>query len=134
MGGSNPRYRNGARRRALRERVKAQGLPCAICGREIDYSLPARHPMSFELDEIVPVSRYREGGYASKQQCALDPQNVRPTHRICNQRRGNGRRRPPEAAGDAIAPGIENHPGEAETARGGRQRALENGLPRSREW
>ena len=45
--------------------------------------------MSYELDEIVPVSRYREGGYATPQQAALDPMNVAPAHRICNQRRGN---------------------------------------------
>lgn len=86
----NPRYANGARRRALRKRVAAMGLPCHLCGRPIDYSLttyadPAdgrtkRHPMSFELDELVPVSK---GGDP------LDPENVRPAHRICNQKRSN---------------------------------------------
>lgn len=49
--------------------------------------------MSYELDEIVPVSRWREGGYSSPQQCALDPRNVRPAHRLCNQKRGNGKNR-----------------------------------------
>ena len=72
--------RNGTRRRALRARVKAMGLPCALCGQPIDYSLPAGHPMSYELDEIVPVSL---GG------SELDPDNVQPAHRICNQRKGN---------------------------------------------
>lgn len=57
----------------------------------INYTLPPGHPMSFEVDEVVPVSRFAEGGYASKEACALDPANVRPAHRlrICNQRRGN---------------------------------------------
>ena len=50
--------------------------------------------MSFEVDEIVPVSRYREGGYATPEQCALDFSNTQPAHRICNQRKGNGRRKP----------------------------------------
>ena len=72
--------RNGYRRRALRKRVKAMGMPCAICGQPIDYDLPALHPMSYELDEIVPVSL---GG------SELDPDNVQPAHRICNQRKGN---------------------------------------------
>ena len=72
--------RNGHRRRILRQRVKALGLPCAICGRPIDYSLPPLHPWSYELDEIVPVSL---GG------SELDPNNVQPSHRICNERKGN---------------------------------------------
>lgn len=46
-----------------------------------DYSLPAGHPMSFEVDEIVPVSK---GGDP------LDFDNTQPTHRVCNQRKGNG--------------------------------------------
>lgn len=74
------RWANGHRRRQLRARVRAMGLPCHICGGEIDYSLPAGHPMSFELDELVPVSR---GGDP------LDPSNIAPAHRICNERRGN---------------------------------------------
>ena len=73
----NPRKSNGARRNANRARMKAEGRGCWICrafGRPdaIDYSLPARHPMSFELDELVPVSKYWLGGYPSKEACALD--------------------------------------------------------------
>lgn len=84
MSKNNPRYANGARRRGIRERWRAIGAPCALCGKAIDYSLPAGHPMSFEVDEVVPVSR---GGDP------LDFSNTQPAHRICNQRKGNGRRR-----------------------------------------
>ena len=77
----NPRRANGTRRTALRRRVAAKGLPCHLCGKPIDYSLPAGHPMAYELDEIVPVSK---GGDP------LDPDNTGPAHRICNQRKGNG--------------------------------------------
>lgn len=77
---ANPRYANGNERRKLREWLGSQGLPCHICGQAIDYSLPAGDPMSFEVDEIVPVSR---GG------SPFDRSNVAPAHRICNQRRGN---------------------------------------------
>lgn len=78
--GYNVRRKNGARRTALRNRVKSLGLPCALCGRPIDYTLPAGDPMSYELDEIIPVSL---GGDP------LDPDNVQPAHRICNQRKSN---------------------------------------------
>lgn len=70
----------------LRERVRSMGLPCHLCGRPIDYSLPAGHPMSFELDEVTPVSRLPEH---QRKAAACDPSNVAPAHRICNQRKGN---------------------------------------------
>ena len=54
---ANVRYANGNERRKLREWLRSQGLPCHICGQAIDYSLPAGDPMSFEVDEIVPVSK-----------------------------------------------------------------------------
>lgn len=76
----NPRRTNSSRRNKLRDRVAARGEPCHICHQPIDYSLPAGHPMSYELDEIVPVSR---GGDP------YDIANVGPAHRICNQRKGN---------------------------------------------
>lgn len=77
---SNPRYSNGARRRKLRAWLKSMGLPCHICGLPIDYTLPPGDPMSFEVDEIIPVSL---GGDP------FDKLNVGPSHRICNQRKGN---------------------------------------------
>ncbi len=77
---SASRYANGGARRKVRAWLKAQGMPCHICGRAIDYTLPAGHPMSFEVDEIIPVSK---GG------SPIDRSNVAPAHRICNERRGN---------------------------------------------
>lgn len=63
----------------------AEGRGCWICrafGRPdaIDYSLPARHPRSFELDELVPISK---GG------SPIDYANVDAAHRECNNWRGN---------------------------------------------
>jgi hypothetical protein len=74
--------------------MKAEGRECWICkafGRPaaIDYSLPARHPLSFELDELIPVSKYWLGGYESREQCALDYNNNAATHRCCNNWRKN---------------------------------------------
>ena len=108
-GKTNPRRSNGHRRDELRRWLASQQLPCALCGKPIDYSLTTwvdprdgkvkRHPMSFEVDEIVPVSK---GGDP------LDRDNVQPAHRICNQTRGNktlkpGRSRREGAGHDAGA-------------------------------
>lgn len=76
----DPRQRNGNARRKLRAKVKSWGEPCHICGRPIDYSLPAGNPLSYELDEIMPVAK---GGNP------LDINNVKPAHRICNQRKSD---------------------------------------------
>lgn len=83
MSKGNPRVSNGHRRRQLRMWWRAQGLPCALCGQPIDYSLPHGNPLSFEVDEIVPVSL---GGDP------LSRENTQPAHRICNERKGNGAR------------------------------------------
>lgn len=94
MSKPNPRRANGSKRTALRKRVAAMGLPCALCGRPIDYSLPPGNPMAYELDEIVPVSR---GG------SPFDPSNVQPAHRLCNQQKGNRLGNPHPAGSGRIA-------------------------------
>ena len=87
MSRKNPRYANGGARRKNRARIKAQGLPCHICGRPIRYDEPsdAQHPLSFVIDEIIPVSRWREFGYPSARAVAEDYSNLAPAHYACNQ-------------------------------------------------
>lgn len=91
---SNPRYSNGSQRRRFRARFKAMNAPCGICGGrlgEIHYDEPsdAKHPLSFVIDEIIPVSRWREFGYESPQAVASDWQNLQSAHYICNQMKSN---------------------------------------------
>lgn len=76
----NPRRANGHRRDSARRIVRSWGGPCAICRMPIDYSLPPGTPWSFEVDEIVPVSK---GG------SPYDPASLQPAHRRCNQWRSN---------------------------------------------
>ena len=91
---SNPRYSNGALRRKYRARFKAMNAECGIChGRlgEIHYDEPSDHlhPLSFVIDEIKPISRYKEFGYASKADAAKDWNNLQAAHYCCNQAKSN---------------------------------------------
>lgn len=89
----NPRQSNGTLRRKHRARFKSMNAPCGICkGRlgEIHYDEPsnAQHPLSFVIDEIKPVSRWKEFGYPSARAAAEDWNNLQAAHYICNQRKG----------------------------------------------
>lgn len=90
----NPRYSNGNLRRKHRARMKALGEPCGICkGRlgAIHYDEPSdsNHPLSFVIDEIHPVSRWREFGYPSPDAAARDWNNLQPAHYCCNAAKSN---------------------------------------------
>lgn len=91
---SNPRYKNGNLRRKHRARMKAMAAGCGICrGRlgPIHYDEPSdsKHPLSFVIDEIKPVSRWREFGYTSMAAAAQDWDNLQAAHYCCNARKSN---------------------------------------------
>lgn len=91
---NNPRSANGNLRRKYRARFKAAGAPCGICrGRlgPIHYDEPsdAKHPLSFVIDEIHPVSRYKEFGYNSPAEAAKDWGNLQAAHYVCNAQKSN---------------------------------------------
>lgn len=90
----NPRRQNGNLRRKYRARFKAMQAPCHICcGRlgEIHYDEPSdpQHPLSLVIDEIIPVSKWKAGGFSSPRECAETWSNLSAAHRICNQMKGN---------------------------------------------
>ena len=90
---TNPRYKNGNLRRKHRARFKAMGAPCGICGGRlgpIHYDEPSnsRYPLSFVIDEIRPVSKWRLFSYPSPEAAARDWTNLQAAHWICNQEKG----------------------------------------------
>lgn len=92
--GSNPRSKNGGLRRKHRARFKAMGRPCGICGGRlgpIHYDEPSdsKHPLSFVIDEKIPVSRWKEFGYESAEAAAQDWNNLQAAHYCCNAAKSN---------------------------------------------
>ena len=90
---TNPRYKNGTLRRKYRARFRAMDAPCGICkGRlgAIHYDEPsdAKHPLSFVIDEIKPVSKWKLYGYDSAAAAAQDWGNLQAAHYCCNQAKG----------------------------------------------
>ena len=91
---ANPRYANGNLRRKHRARFKAMDAPCGICGGRlgpIHYDEPSdyKHPLSFVIDEIRPVSRWKEFGYDSPEAACRDWNNLQASHYCCNQMKSN---------------------------------------------
>ena len=91
---ANPRHANGNLRKKYRARLKAQGGPCGICGGRlgpIHYDEPsdAAHPLSFVIDEIQPISRFKEFGYDSPEAAAQDWSNLQAAHYCCNAAKSN---------------------------------------------
>lgn len=64
----------------IRAQVRDNGAPCGLCGLPIDLTLDPRHPMSFTVEHMDPLSL---GG------APRDASRLCPAHRSCNSRRGN---------------------------------------------
>ena len=68
--------------------------PCGICKGKlgpIHYDEPSdsKHPLSFVIDEIHPVSRWKEFGYESPEAVCLDWSNLQASHYCCNAAKSN---------------------------------------------
>lgn len=65
---------------ALKRRTKDEHLPCWLCGEPVDTSLPTTHRLSFTADHVQALN---QGGHLVRNE-------LRPAHRACNSRRGDG--------------------------------------------
>jgi 5-methylcytosine-specific restriction endonuclease McrA len=75
--------------RTLRAQVIAEETVCGICGRWVDKMLTNPHPMSVQVDHIIPI--------ALAPRLTMARPNLRLCHRGCNLRRGTAgapKRRP----------------------------------------
>lgn len=67
----------------FRRECEEIGAPCWMCGQDIQYDQdPTAHPDAFHVDHFYPVSTHPD--------LALDPGNLRASHRSCNMARGDG--------------------------------------------
>ena len=90
----NPRYSNGWLRRKYRARFKCMNSECGICHGKlgpIHYDEPsnAAHPFSFVIDEIRPISLYKQFGYESARAACEDWNNLQAAHYCCNAAKSN---------------------------------------------
>lgn len=67
--------------REFRSECEDLHAECWLCFEPINYSLPSGHPESFSADHAKTVADYPE--------LAMDWLNLRPSHLVCNQQRGN---------------------------------------------
>jgi len=65
---------------AARMRVLKTQTICGICGKPVDFSYRAPHPLSPTVDHIIPVSK---GGHPS------DISNLQLAHRCCNREKSD---------------------------------------------
>lgn len=76
---SSQRYKD--LRTSYRADCERNTKPCWLCSDPINYTLPKEHPEAFNLDHAIPV---RE-----RPDLLCDPANFRPSHKVCNERRGD---------------------------------------------
>jgi len=78
-GRSTRRYK--ASRARFRAECEREQRPCWLCGLPIDYTLVHPHPECFNLDHAYTVG--------DRPELAEDPANYRPSHKHCNEERGD---------------------------------------------
>lgn len=65
---------------AARLKILRTQTVCGICGKPVDFSYKAPHPLSPTVDHIIPVSK---GGHPS------DISNLQLAHRCCNRQKSD---------------------------------------------
>ena len=64
----------------LRKIIYSTQTVCGICGKPVDFSLKAPHPLSATIDHIIPLDK---GG------APASLENLQLAHRICNSQKRN---------------------------------------------
>jgi hypothetical protein len=66
--------------------LRTYGNTCHLCGNPIDLTLHHHDPLSYQTDHIIPVDVGLAQGMTAAQLNSID--NLLPSHRQCNRRRG----------------------------------------------
>ena len=74
-----------------RQKILKTQTICGICGKPVDFSYRAPHPLSPTVDHIIPISK---GGHPS------DIDNLQLAHRCCNRQKSNSLIEPKKADAD----------------------------------
>ena len=74
-----------------RQKILKTQTICGICGKPVDFSYRAPHPLSPTVDHIIPISK---GGHPS------DIDNLQLAHRCCNRQKSNSLIEPRKADAD----------------------------------
>jgi len=77
---------------AARQKILKTQTVCGICGKPVDFSYKAPHPLSPTVDHIIPVSK---GGHPS------DISNLQLAHRCCNRQKSDSLIEPRKVDGDS---------------------------------
>lgn len=85
-----PGKRDKAAHARHRRTVARAQPPCAICGEQIDYSLPWTDRRSFVLDHIVPIGKGGSDDLANKQPAHWDCNRSKSDHKIAPVIRRSG--------------------------------------------
>ncbi|MFE0101178.1 hypothetical protein [Streptomyces sp. NPDC059009] len=86
--------RSGARWRRAVEQLRREAPPiCHLCGKSIDMMLHYLDPMAWQADHVPS-----RGVLLARGDDPDDVQWLRPSHRVCNQRKGDRDARPKPVA------------------------------------
>lgn len=89
---------------AARQKILKTQTICGICGKPVDFSYRAPHPLSPTVDHIIPVAK---GGHPT------DISNLQLAHRCCNRQKSDKLIEPRRAdvEGDRLIPNdtLEQH-------------------------
>ncbi|MDO5329018.1 MAG: HNH endonuclease [Coriobacteriia bacterium] len=83
----NPRKVKSQAYNKARARLRATTTHCALCGKELDYSLKYPHPLAPVMDHIYPLSKLGGANASPREIYKMD--NLQMVHNTCNRQKSD---------------------------------------------